>query len=277
MERKSQMSNNAFASKFMRRMFRRIGGVVWDLTSGATGLKTDDGIHTVTFNEDGSASPNVNPFNELGMDLPAFAMLTQLSEINKGDIVVGANTILGWAVEAPGTGASIKVIDHQGHHKTITPPKVSVMNQTGILVVKNLFSLTGGADGAAGLANNMLPLIMMMGDGADSKLEKLFPLMLMQSAGAGAGGVAGGMNPMMLMMLMKDGGLGGGKIDPMMLMAMSGGFGGGAAGGMNPMMMLALSSGLGGSDDTAPAPTTKVRSYGLPIQSVPVIIDEHPL
>ena len=268
------MSNNAFASKFMRRMFRRIGGVVWDLTTGATGLKTDDGIHTVTFNDDGSASPNVNPFNELGMDLPAFAMLTQLSEISKGDIIVGASTILGWAVEAPGTGASIKVIDHQGHHKTITPPKVSVMNQTGILVVKNLFSLTGGADGATGLANNMLPLIMMMGDGADSKLEKLFPLMLMQSAGAG--NAAGGMNPMMLMMLMKDGGLGGGKIDPMMMLAMSGGFSG-AAGGMNPMMMLALSGGLNGSDDTAPAQTTKVRSYGLAIQSAPTIIDERPL
>ena len=267
------MSNSAFANKFVRRMFRRIGGVVWDLTTGGTGLKTDDGIHTVTFTAEGAPVPNVNPFNELGMDLPAFAVLTQLNEIQPGDIVVGASTILGWAVEAPGTGASIKVMDHQGHHKTITPPKVSVMNQNGILVVKNLFSLTGGADGAAGLANNMLPLIMMMGDGGDDKLEKLFPLMLMQSAG-GTGAAAGGMNPMMLLAL--SGGLGGGnsKIDPMMLMAMSGGLGGGA-GGMNPMMMaMLLKDGLGGSDTLTKA-RAPIRSYG--ILTVPPIIDETPL
>lgn len=254
------MSSN-IKSKFLNRMFRRIGGVVWDMTSGSQGLKINDEIYSlqltpgtpavldatgavVTPATETEFHTSVNPFGDLGMALPAFATQVPFDDVSLGDIVVGANKILGWCVGK--TGAALKVVEHNGTCKTIVPPKVAILGNDGVLVVQNLFSLTGGAAGAGNFANSLLPLLML--GGGDEKLEKMLPLLLMQSAqgGAPAGG-AGGMNPMLMMAMM--GGLGGkksgdGGIDPMMLLAMSGGLGGGAGGGaMNPMVMMAMMGG----------------------------------
>jgi hypothetical protein len=245
-------------NKFMNRMFRRIGGVVWDVVSGGIGLQTENGIYTVSLAEDGTASLNVNPLDTFGLALPAFATQATFEQVEPLDIIVGDQGIIGWVVDK--TNTSFKVLDHNGHTKTYTPPKVAIMGTNGVLVVRNLMNLAGGASGAANIANNPLVLMALM-NGDEGGLEKVLPLLLM-TGGLGGGAAAGGAaaNPMAAMLpflLMKDGGFGGlggkgGKMDPMMLMAMSGGFGGGA-GGMNPMLMMAL---MGDGDLFGSAKTT---------------------
>ena len=278
------MSSN-IQSKFMNRLFRRIEGAVWDLTTGTQGLRVGDSIYSfsitpggtlTTASADGttpavvtqveaSGQISVNPFGDLGSPLPAFAVQVPLEQVNPGDLIVGDKAIIGWVVSK--TGAAVKVMDHNGHHKTYTPPKVAILGGSGLLVVQNLFNMTGGADGANAFAGSLLPLMLMTQGqgGGSSKLEKMLPFLLSGALGGGATGGAGGMNPMMLLAM--TGGLGGkssgGGIDPMMLLAMTGGLGGGSGGGlggMNPMMLMALMDGdlfgsaTFGDDDTSSVP-----------------------
>ena len=162
-----------------------------------------------------------------------------------GELIVGDQGIIGWVTEK--NTASFKVIDHNGYNKTYSPPNVEIMGgaANGVLVVRNLLNLTGGATGASGLASTMM-MVQAMG-GGDDKMEKLLPLILMSGGLGGAAPAAGGAvaNPMMSMLpflLMKEGGLGGSggssmeKLLPLMMM---GGMGGGA-GGMNPLVMMSL-------------------------------------
>ncbi len=259
---------NFNSNKFVRRMFRRIDGLVWDIASGKVGLRTEHGIHSVNLTGE-QPVPEVNPFDFGAIEIPAFATQVARTDIKKGDLIVGDKDIIGWVVDET-LPVALRVMDHNGTTKTFTPPTVAVMGTQGILVVQNLFNLAGGEAGGAALANNMLPFLMM--DGGDSKLESMLPFLLMQSTGpvAGAAAAGGGMNPLMLMAMMSDkggsgGGLGGLMENPLMMMAMMGGMGGGA-GGMNPMMMMALMS-----DKGIGSPTTAKVARGIPVvgSSVP--------
>jgi hypothetical protein len=263
-----QMAMNS--SKFLKRLFRKINGVVWDVVSGGVGLQTENGIFTVSFSDTGAASLNCNPLDDFGLAIPAFATQVAIADVEQGDIVVGDQGIIGWVTDK--TDAAVKVIDHSGYSKTYSPPKVSVFGGVpgGILVVRNLMSLTGGAAGASNFASSLMPLLML--GGGDDKLEKLLPLLLMTSQAAPAVAGAPAANPManMLPLLLMSGGLGGegkkGDLDPMMLMALSGGLGGGA-GGMNPMMLMALmgkGGDLFGSSEKVPALTPVTRG-GVPV------------
>lgn len=250
------MSN--LSNKFIRRVFRRIDGVVWDLLTGKVGVKTPDGVFTLETSGEGDTLAHgisVNPIDVGSFALPGFAMLTQLDEVNAGDIVVGDHKILGFAEST--TGAKVNVIDLQGQHKSFTPPKVAIGGQSGVLVVKNLFNLTGGADGASAFAGNMLPLLALLGDKTgDDGLTTMLMVQALSGAqgGAAAGGNAGGMNAMLSLLLLKDGGLGGsaGGIDAKTLMLMQA-MGGGNAGGLNSILPLLLlkDGGLGGSGGNA--------------------------
>lgn len=245
--------------KFMNRLFRRINGLVWDVVSGSVGLQTAEGIFTVTFAEDGTPSLNVNPIDGLGLALPAFATQATFDEVNQGDIIVGDAGIIGWVVSK--TEAAYKVLDHNGHHKTYSPPKVAIFGTSGVLVVRNLMSLTGGAAGASNFASNLLPLMML--GGGDEKLEKLLPLLLMtsQQAPAAAGAPAANNFASLLPMLMLSGegglgGAGGGKMDKLLPLMLMGGLGGAGAGGMNPLVMMSLLGDgdlFGGSKAETPA------------------------
>lgn len=227
-------------------MFRRIDGLVWDVVSGSVGLQTENGIYTVSLSADNTPQLNVNPLDDFGVALPAFATQATFDEVQPLDIIVGDSGIIGWVLEK--NTASFKVLDHNGHQKTYVPPKVSILGTSGVLVVRNLMSLTGGAANANNFTSMLLPLLAL---GGGDNLEKLLPLLLLSSQGgaagatgvAGAAPAAGGFNPLMLLLL-KDGGLGGSggsmdKLLPLMMMGGMGGMGGGA-GGMNPLMMMAL-------------------------------------
>lgn len=259
-------------NKFMNRMFRRISGVVIDATTGKTGIKTDEGVHTIEFSKDGKDfDVTVNIFEGLSFNVPGFASQVPFASVKAGDLVVHDKGIAGWVVGK--TEKSLRVHDHNGHTKTYTPPKVSILGgagPNGVLVVQTLFSLTGSAEGAAGLGQSLLPL-MMLSEGDDSRLDKILPLLLLSGANGQAAGGLGAMLPLML--LSKDGGLGGlggGDDKLMMLMAMSGGLGGGAAGAgiaQNPLMLMAL-LGKGGDlfgGSSAPKVAPALRQSGTPL------------
>jgi hypothetical protein len=238
---------NSIASKFMNRMFRRVGGVVWDITSGKLGLKDDNGIYTLELTTTGEGAKAkteaqivVNPFDAFGIDIPAFATTTKLEDVALGDVIVGDSKILGFVIEQKDN--SLVLLDKNGMRKQYNPPKVAILGtDTGVLVMKNLMSVAGGESGLQGLQGGLMPLLMM---GGDIDLESILPLMLFsQQSGAGANA---GMNSMLPMLLMKGGlggGSGGSKIDPLMLIMLGGmGGAGGAvgAGGMNPLLMAML-------------------------------------
>lgn len=254
---------NALTSKFLNRMFRRVGGVVWDLTTGKLGLKDENGIYTLETTTTGTGAAAVtesqivvNPFDSFGVDLPAFATTTKLADVAVGDVIVGDSKILGFVVEIKEN--SLVLLDKSGMRKQYNPPKVAIIGtDNNVLVMKNLLSVAGGDTGLAGLQGNLMPLLML---GGDLDLESILPFLLFSQQGGGA--AAGGMGSLLPLLLMKKGGLGGeGKLDPMMLMAMSGGLGGAA--GMNPLMMMALLGDgdiLGGGASSAPvalAPATR--------------------
>jgi len=268
--------SNFNSNKILNRMFRRIHGLVWDLSTGSIGVKTESGIVSLTQDLSDSAEgeaptivygTSINPFDGFGTPIPAFATQTAQENVKDGDLIVGDKNIIGWVIGR--TASAFKVLDHNGNTKTYTPPKVAIMNTQGVLVVQNLMNLAGGQAGLGGLAGGLMPLLML--GGSEDKLEKILPILLMQQsmapATAGAAPAANPMVAMMPLMLMKQlSGEKGGKsdIDPMMLMAMSGGLGGGA-GGMNPMMMLAL-LGEGGLDGVlgGSASPTPLPAPGIP-------------
>ena len=261
------MSN--ISSKFLNRLFQRVGGLVWELTTGKLGIKDTNGIYTLestpavaatrdTPAVEASSQIVVNPFDSFGIDIPAFATSTSLADVAVGDIIVGESSILGWVVDKK--PASLVLLDKSGMRKQYNPPKVTVIGTgNNVLVVKNLLNLAGGQDGLAGLQGNLLPLLMLGGD-TENALEDILPLLLFSQ---GNNAAAGGMSSILPLLLLKKGGLGGGNIDPLMLMAMSGGFGG--QGGVNPMMMLALSGGLGGNKEVVTLAPTGVPA----LQRVP--------
>jgi hypothetical protein len=256
-------------NKFMNRMFRRISGVVIDAMSGKVGVKTDDGVFTCEITGQGatlSHEISVNILDGLSFNVPGFASQVEFDKVKAGDLVVNDKGIGGWVVGK--TAKALKLADHTGSVKTYQPPKVTIMGgagPSGVLVVQTLFSLTGSAEGAAGIGQ-MLPMLMLLGDGNDSKLDSILPLILMQGAQGGA--AAGGLNSILpLLLLSKDGGLGGGSLEKLLpILAMSGGLGGaGGAGAMNPMVMMALlgKGDIFGGDTPKVAPA--LQRHGAPL------------
>jgi len=253
------MVNSNVQKNFLDRMFRRITGLVWEMTTGKLGVQDANGIFTldITPGEKPTDAPtyrtSVNPFDNFGMAIPAFATQVPHDKVAIGDIVVGDSGILGWVIGKK--EVALTLMDKKGITKNYTPPKVAIMGGEGILIVQNLLNLAGGEAGMQGLQGSLLPLMMIMGDD-DSSLEKILPFLLFsQTQGVAGAKPAGGMDPMMLMLLSGKLGKGGsGNIDPMMLMMMSGM---GGAGAMNPMMLMALAGGdlggiLGGNGKTVP-------------------------
>jgi len=191
-------------AKLMSHVFAQIDGVVWDIMSNQTGIKRDDGIYTLSKDD----QVELNPFDSFAMELPAFSQLVPIDQVNKGDVLVSGGKPTGWVLEATSTKekTSIQALSFQGHQTRFRPKKVSMMGiVNGITVVRSPFNFGGKeGTGAEGMAS-MLPMLMLMGDkggsgGIDGKTLALMSMMG-GMGGSGGGGMAG-MNPMMLMMLL---------------------------------------------------------------------------
>lgn len=189
-------------NKLMNTMIQKIDNVSYDLLSGATAIKTDGGLITVT--SDGTINQNVIPFE---FELPAFAMLTPADQVNNGDILVVNGNPQGFVTAV--VGDLIEVIDINGQKTEYNARSVQFLGANkGFYIVKSLFNFTGGNNGvAAGGINPMMLMFMMGKDGGSGKksMKDMLPLMLL-SGGMGGGADANNLfsNPLMLMMLMGD-------------------------------------------------------------------------
>lgn len=211
--------------KLLKTQFRKVNGVVWDLTTGKIGVKKSDQI----FSLDGefSTDPNteddigisVNVLDDFGIAIPAFAQNTPVDSIQLGDLIYGATGPLGWVVKK--NEKSFELLKPEGTRSRWTPPKVKslMFDQHGAMVLRSLINMFGGSgkaeEGLLGLQNSMLPLLMMTGDDNNSllsgKFDKMIPFMLMSGGFGGSGsslsngGMVGNLFQMMMMMKLMGG------------------------------------------------------------------------
>ncbi len=211
---KIKQENVMFNSQnFINKMFRKVDGVSWDLTTGNIGVKTDEGLMSLklTYEElaEGSkdapkllrASTTVNQFEQMGMPIPAFAQDTPKDKIGVGDLIYKGGQAFGWITEKV-DDHSFMIITPTGTRTEWSPADVTMGFTSGIMVLKNLTSMIGGA-GMSNMSNMLMPM-MMMGqfDGQnEGGLDKMIPFMLMQNSGM-MGGQGSQENPMMNMMMM---------------------------------------------------------------------------
>jgi len=175
-------------------MFQTISNVSYDLMSGATAIKTDSGL--VSLSKDGN-SLEQNPFDSFAMEIPAFAILTPLKDIQVGDLIVSNGKATGFVVLAEGDDLEVLSVD--GNLNSHRPRNIQFLGQAaGIQVVKSLLSFGNNSEGTNGLFGNPLMLMMLMGDGKKD-VSKMLPFLLLGNSGG-----TSGMNPLMLMALMGD-------------------------------------------------------------------------
>lgn len=189
----------------MQSMIQPIENVSYDLQTGLTGIKTKSGIVTLEGEE-----LSKNPMDFFGMDIPAFAMLTPVADVKAGDIIVSEGKAYGFIIEITETG-SLKTINIQGHVSRFVPTKVNMLGiQKGVTVVKSFTNLFGGSTDGKGAMdmNSLMMMSMLSGGGKDgdksSKMESILPMLMLSGGLGGSGSATGGMNPLMLMMMMGD-------------------------------------------------------------------------
>lgn len=213
-------------------MFAMVQNVSIDMMTGQIGIKDDAGL--MTLDADGCLTQN--PMDFFSVELPAFAVLTPIQDVRRGDLLVTKDKAYGFVLTDGNTPskrgrpakASTKVVEEaedgaeatvrqidvltiHGHVSRYRPRTISMMGvKDGILVVKPLpifgAEQTAQAGNPMGNMASLLPLMMLMGDdksGNKGGLEKLLPLMMLGGMGGGQGGL-GAMNPLMLMALMGD-------------------------------------------------------------------------
>jgi hypothetical protein len=198
-------STGMSVEKLMGRMFRRVDNVVWDLMTGKLGVRTRDGEIATCEGEGESATISINPFEDFGIAIPAFAQATPIDAVKVGDLIYTSTESPGWIIEIKSSAAkkstnpkSFRLIRAGGNLSSWIPPKVQMFGlDGGVLVVRSLISmLPGGNDGLAGLQGSLMPLMMLGGDNLD--LDKMLPLMLMSQAG-GNSAFGGGMMQALMM------------------------------------------------------------------------------
>lgn len=193
--------SNMFGKAFMNRMFRQVNDVVWDMMSGKMGVSTKEGIMTLDDSDTENPCVSLNMFDAFGMGVPAFAQNTPIDQVKAGDLLVGSKEIIGWVVSVNDGGKSFQMLKPSGTISKWVPPKVQMLGfDSGVMVVRSLLNLLPTGTGGLSQMQNMLQMMMFMGDG-EVNFEKIMPMMLMSQMTAPAGG-ADAANPMAQMMPM---------------------------------------------------------------------------
>lgn len=207
---------------FIDRFFRPVDNMVWDLMSGKIGFKGREGIVTIELNginedktEAVDAQVVVNPFDEFGMELPAFAQSVPADSINLGDMIFSSstNSILGWVVKK--NDKSLKLMKQDGTRTDWSPPKVQMLGfDSGVMVLRSLMNmLPGGSTGLSNMQSMLMPMMAMgmLGEGSTGlDLKGMMPIMLMSQMGLGttdgsSTNSMANMMPMLMMMQMMGG------------------------------------------------------------------------
>ncbi len=182
-----KMNTNAMRDSF----FREVKNVVIDIQSGKLGVTSKDGIATFANNQ-----VSVNPIVDFGIKIPAFAMRVEVTNLAEGDIIISGDESTFFKSK---TESGYEVVTLSGEVRQVGSVSNMFFGKNTVLAVKNMF----------GEGTNPMMMAMLMGDGfgsGDKGDNKNMMLMMMAMSG-GMGGSAdnsgmGGMNPMMLAMLM---------------------------------------------------------------------------
>lgn len=196
-------------SAMMNNFFRKVDNAVWDIQTGSLGLRTKEGIHTLS-GEGDTAQIILNPITQFGLPLPAFARSTPLAAVKLGDMVSGS--VNGWVVslvQVDGVTIKFKILKANGETTTWAPPKMQMLGfDSGVMIVTSLLNLSpGGSAGLGNLQSSLLPLMMMGGEDLD--MDSLMPMLLMggqfgsSTDAASTNGLSGLVSTFMFMSMMK--------------------------------------------------------------------------
>lgn len=210
----------------MKRMFRRVDNVCWDMSTGGIGVKVPDGIATIALDKENpdDTQININMMEQFSMPIPAYATSVKRDDINVGDIIVSTKgdadasaKILGWVIKK--NDKSFRLLKVDGMSSNWVPPAVTMMGfDSGILVLRSLVTMMGGeGNGFAQVQGNLMQMMMMSsmfgeeGEDTGDMMDNLMPMFLMSSMGlnpmtgsadAAAANPMGGMSNIMQMMMM---------------------------------------------------------------------------
>ena len=194
--------------KLLKRFFRPVKGVVWDLMTGRVGVRTESGI--VTLEGEGDEAELVsNLLDDFGIELPAFAQNTPVEKIKVGDLLYGDRGPLGWVIAKPEAPArDFTLLKPGGDHVPWRPPKVKSLglDLSGVMVLRSLVNTL--PDGGLDDMQSMLMPMLMLGDEdfGLGDLGEIMPMLLLSKTGIiGKGEGMGNMLQTMLMLKMLKG------------------------------------------------------------------------
>jgi hypothetical protein len=197
-------------------MFRQVDNVCWDMMTGRVGFRNSDGICSIELGnlndektEAVDAQVSINPFDDFGMTVPAFAQSVAVESINLGDMIFSSssNKVLGWVVKK--NEKSFKLMKQDGTRSDWVPPKVQMLGfDSGVMVLRSLMNMLPGGQSQLGQMQNMLMPMMAMGmmggeDGGEDMMSSMMPMMLFSQMNGGGTDAATSMAPMMQMMMMQ--------------------------------------------------------------------------
>ena len=185
--------------------------------TGRVGFNTSEGICSIdlgTISEDKTtaedAQVSINPFDDFGMVVPAFAQSIPAEQIALGDMIYSSSTkkVLGWVVEKSDKG--FRLMRQDGTSSAWKAPKVQMLGfDSGVMVLRSLMNmLPNGSTGLGQMQGMLMPMMMsgMLDKDGGGDFADMIPMMLMSQMGVGGVDPAAGgtmMNSMMQMMMMQ--------------------------------------------------------------------------
>ena len=190
--------------KMMDRMFKKVDGVVYDMTANSIGITKGDSVFTVGQTEGGDYELVENLLASLSAPIPAIARSVPLAQVKELDMILSQDgEPFGWVVKV--NAKSLSVIKPNGTKSSVVPAKVNLLGQGQTVMVVSSMGTGGQMDpmmmmammGDDGDISDMLPFLMMQGGNMD--MNAMMPLLMMSKMGKGEG--EGGSEMMKMMML----------------------------------------------------------------------------
>ena len=163
--------------KMLARMFQPVKDVVWDISTGKMGILGKNGSIFSMVGEGEDAQVVENLFSEFGMAVPAFAQSVPFDDVQLGDLAFRPGGRPGWVVEK--NPNSLILLNTDSSEGTLRRNKVVTMgmDQSGVMVLRNLFNMTG----AAGQQNFQMMMPMLMAGSTNEEAGDMVQMMLMMS------------------------------------------------------------------------------------------------
>ena len=163
--------------KMLARMFQPVKDVVWDISTGKMGILGKNGSIFSLVGDGENAQIVENMFSEFGMAVPAFAQSVPFDDVQLGDLAFRPGGRPGWVVEK--NPNSLILLNTDSSEGTLRRNKVVTMgmDQSGVMVLRNLFNMTG----AAGQQNFQMMMPMLMAGSTNEDAGDMVQMMLMMS------------------------------------------------------------------------------------------------